>query len=138
MRTSSQRVIRMNRKAVLALVLVSVAAGAWGLILATGSPHPLVAVAAAALPEGEGEVVVYGRETCGYTRRMLAFLQDERVPVRYFDVDDPAVEAAYQAKFHGTALAEDGRYRLPIVEHRGIASERPEPADVLAAFRRMP
>lgn len=126
----------MPRKTVLALVLLAIAAGAWGLLAATGQPSPLVALAASALPEGEGEVVVYGRDGCGYTRRMLAFLREQRVPVRYFDIDDPAVDVAYQAKFHGTDLAADGSYRLPIVEHRGHASERPDPAAVLAAFRR--
>ena len=125
----------MTRKTVLAVVLLGLAAGAWGLLIATGQPSPLVAAVAAALPEGEGEVVVYGRDGCGYTRRMLAFLRGQRVPVRYFDIDDPAIDAAYQAKFHGTDLAADGRYRLPIVEHRGHASERPDPAAVVTAFR---
>jgi hypothetical protein len=80
-------------------------------------------------------VDVYGRDGCGYTRRMLADLQAANVPVRYYDIDLPAVEAQFYSRFKHEGIMRDGGYELPVVAVADQSLARPEPASVIYRFR---
>lgn len=76
-------------------------------------------------------VVVYGRDGCGYTRRMLASLQARNIPVTYIDLDRADAQRAFQDRFRDSGLADHRGYALPVVEVDGEVSMRPSP-DVVA------
>lgn len=80
-------------------------------------------------------VDVYGRDGCGFTRRMLVDLQAANVPVRYHDIDQPAVEAQFDARFRHEGLLRNGGYELPVVAVAGQSLARPESASVIYRFR---
>lgn len=80
-------------------------------------------------------VDVYGREGCGFTRRMLVDLQSAGVPVRYYDIDSPSVEARFDTQFRHAGVLRNGMYELPIVEVAGRALARPSSESVVQRFR---
>lgn len=80
-------------------------------------------------------VDVYGRDGCGYTRRMLADLQAANVPVRYYDIDLPAVEAQFHSRFKHEGIMRDGGYELPVVAVADQSLARPDSASVIYRFR---
>lgn len=92
------------------------------------------AAGSAARPANEQVIEVYGRNACGYTRRMLAELQAAQVPVRYHDIDAPAVEAAFQARFADAGLMHNGSYALPVVAVAGQSLARPSPGSVIYRY----
>jgi len=92
---------------------------------------PLAAAGAAA----QGRAVdVYGRDGCGFTRRMLADLQAANVPVRYHDIDVPAEQAAFHARFENAGVMRDGRYALPVVAVAGQSIARPSSSSVVYRY----
>ncbi|WP_313347608.1 hypothetical protein [Stenotrophomonas sp.] len=80
-------------------------------------------------------VDVYGRDGCGFTRRMLADLQAANVPVRYHDIDQPAVEAQFDARFRHEGLLRNGAYELPVVAVAGQSLARPASDSVIYRFK---
>jgi len=87
-------------------------------------------------PHYRGKVVVYGRDTCGYTQQTLAFLRANSVPTAYRNLDEPGVSDEFAARFDHTNLTGSrDRYRLPVVEIAGHASERPDPSELLDDYR---
>lgn len=80
-------------------------------------------------------VDVFGRDGCGYTRRMLADLQAADVPVRYYDIDSPAVESQFHDRFKHAGIMRDGGYELPVVEVADYAYARPASESVIDRFR---
>ncbi len=132
----------MNR--LLALVMILGLAG--GLLHAKRTFFPSQAQQAAALmadpvppipPEQvRGPAVdVYGVAGCGFTRRMLADLQLAGVPVRYYDLDKPAVETRFNDRFRHAGVLRAGVYELPIVEVAGKALARPSSDSIIDRFR---
>jgi glutaredoxin len=115
------------------LLLAFCAFGAWRHFDTHVAQAPASEVAP--LPEGKGTVVVYGRDGCSYTRRMLATLRSEGVPTTYLNLEDPAVNAAFQTKFHNSGLVTEQGYPLPIVEINGHARARPDPDGIASDFR---
>jgi glutaredoxin len=80
-------------------------------------------------------VVVYGRDSCGYTRRMLNALQDSGIPVDYRNIDRSSDYQAFHDKYDGTGLAGERGYALPVVELDGRASMRPSPDAVATEYQ---
>lgn len=134
----------MHRTLVLLLIL-----GVLGGVLQVrkryfSAPPPLAEQAAPAVSQGapalaalpaDGQLVeVYGRDACGYTRRMLADLQAANVPVRYHDIDNPSVEAAFHERFEHAGLMHDGSYALPVVAVAGQSLARPSPGAVIYRY----
>jgi glutaredoxin len=122
---------------VVVLVLALAAFGGWRHFAAADADTDADAPSAdavAVLPDGRGTVMVFGRDGCGYTRRTLEFLKENAVPTTYIDIDDPAMQAAFQDRFRESPVNQGG-YRLPIVEINGHASARPDPSGLLSDFR---
>ena len=90
---------------------------------------------AAAPPSSKGQILVYGRDSCGYTTRTLEALRAAGVPMACRDIDDPAIQAEFQARFAAMDPADDRGFALPVVEFNGRASERPDPDGLLSDFR---
>ena len=120
-------------KAFVVLVLALAAFGAWR-HFGNASAQAASADEVAVLPDGKGTVMVFGRDGCGYTTRTLAFLKENNVPTTYIDIDDPAMQAAFQDRFRESSVNQGG-YHLPIVEINGHASSRPDPSGLLSDFR---
>jgi glutaredoxin len=79
-------------------------------------------------------VTVYGRDTCGYTRTLVAVLDEAGVPFRYRRSNDPATRRELVAKMDAAGVP-DGPFKLPVVEFDGRIEFRPDP-DGLAARAR--
>ena len=119
-------------KGFVVLVLVLAGFGAWRHFSASSAEAATEEVAV--LPDGKGTVMVFGRDGCAHTTRTLAFLRENAVPTTYIDIDDPAMQAAFQDRFRNTPVNQGG-YRLPIVEINGHPSARPDPSGLLSDFR---
>jgi glutaredoxin len=83
----------------------------------------------------QNAVVVYGRDRCGYTRKMLSALQASGIPVDYRNIDRSSDYEAFHDRFDGTGLAGEKGYALPVVELNGRASMRPSPGSVAAEYQ---
>lgn len=98
------------------------------------NPVPVVVPPPAAQVRGPA-VDVFGRTGCGFTRRMLADLQSAGIPVRYYDIDVPAIEKQFDQRFRHAGLLRNGMYELPIVEVAGRSYARPSSESVAYRFR---
>ena len=78
-------------------------------------------------------IVVYGRESCGYTRRIKAGLAQARLPFESQSVDDREVAALLHARMQAAGI-DVRRYNLPVVDVSGEISVRPDLDDVVEAF----
>ena len=94
------------------------------------------AVMEAAITESSrNTVLVYGRDGCGYTRRMLASLRGRNIPVTYVDLDRAEASRAFHERFDDSGLAGSRGYALPVVEVDGEVSMRPSPDVVVYHFQ---
>lgn len=123
----------MSRNLILFLMLCLASFGAWRHFRGTAQQISSQGSMAAS---SEGTVVVYGRDSCVYTRKTLAALQANGVPVTYVNIDYTDAYNAFHEKFDGTDLAGERGYALPVVELAGRASMRPDPEAVALQFTR--
>lgn len=124
----------------LVLMSILVALGAWNHFRSRAEPPPSAPtgvdeMAAGIAASSRNTVVVYGRDGCGYTRRMLASLRELRIPVTYIDLDGAAASDAFHDRFDGTGLADHRGYALPVVDVTGEVSMRPSPETVAYQFQ---
>lgn len=78
-------------------------------------------------------VVVYGRDTCGYTTRMRDALRGAGIPFDYRIVDQPDVADRLHMRMNQAGL-QTRRYGLPVVEVSGQMWERPDAVEVMDAY----
>jgi len=78
----------------------------------------------------ESYVAVYGRNSCGFTQKMLRDLQNSGVNYFYFIVDDTNVANNLHSRMKSSGLSTK-RYNLPVVDVNGSLSVRPVFRDVL-------
>jgi glutaredoxin len=69
-------------------------------------------------------VVVYGRDSCGITRRMREALSEQGTPFEYKIVDHSAVADELHARMQSQGLS-TRRYGLPVVDMNGVLAVRP-------------
>lgn len=128
----------MSRNFILVLMFCLASFGAWrhfhGNAQQVSSQSSMEASSPGTSPGGT--VVVYGRDNCIYTRKTLAALQANGVPVTYVNIDYTDAYNAFHDKFDGTGLAGERGYALPVVELAGHASMRPDPEVVAQQFIR--
>jgi glutaredoxin len=113
----------MLSRAVVALVLLFGGYKAWEHFSRT-PPPPLKEIP---------YIVVYGRESCGYTQRMNRNLDEAQLPYEFQSVDDPAVADVLHARMQASGL-DVQRYLLPVVDANGEISVRPDFDEVRAQF----
>lgn len=79
-------------------------------------------------------VAVYGRDSCGYTQKMLADLRASRVNYRYFKVDNNKVANTLHTRMEASGISTQ-HYNLPVVDVNGRISVRPNSGDVLDKYK---
>lgn len=78
-------------------------------------------------------VAVYGRDSCGFTKRMLADLDSSGITYHYFSVDEKNIADDLHARMEGSGIS-TRRYNLPVVDVSGEISVRPKSKDVLDEY----
>ena len=75
-------------------------------------------------------IVVYGRDSCGYTSKLRRYLAERGVPFHYRVVDEKSVADDLHGRMNRAGIS-TRRYNLPVVDVSGVLSIRPEPANVV-------
>lgn len=78
-------------------------------------------------------VAVYGRNSCGFTKKMLADLKASGIDYHYFIVDDRDTADTLHARMQAAGIS-TRRYNLPVVDTNGIIEVRPGIEDVVARY----
>jgi hypothetical protein len=79
-------------------------------------------------------VVVYGRDTCGITKRFLADLDRLGTPYEYKRVNDSGVNAELHPRMEEAGLS-TRRYGLPVVDVNAEMFIRPDPNAVAEKYQ---
>jgi len=79
-------------------------------------------------PEGQ-YVFVYGRDSCGYTKRMRAQLDSAGIGYSYKAIDDEKVADELHNKMRSAGV-DTRRYNLPVVEVNAYILVRPDIGEV--------
>lgn len=77
----------------------------------------------------EPYVAVYGRDSCGFTQKMLRHLKSNGMNYSYFVVDEQEVANRLHSKMESSGIS-TRRYNLPVVDVNGMLSVRPDIQDV--------
>lgn len=86
---------------------------------------------------GSPYLVVYGRDSCGYTGQMRTELARQGMAFSYRQVDNGAVADELHDKMHQLGL-NTAYYELPVVEVNGHLLVRPELDRLLQVYRNSP
>lgn len=78
-------------------------------------------------------VVVYGRDSCGYTSKLRRYLTESGVPFQYRVVDQKPVADDLHERMNRAGIS-TRRYNLPVVDVSGELLIRPEPASVVRDY----
>ncbi|THT95973.1 hypothetical protein E9531_16900 [Lampropedia puyangensis] len=82
-------------------------------------------------------LVVYGRDSCGFTQQTLKDLRAAGIPHQYQSVDDRQVANVLHTRMkqHGISTK---RYDLPVVDLNNAFSIRPDNSQLVAQARKLP
>ncbi len=78
-------------------------------------------------------IVVYGRDTCGWTQQSLGDLRNSGIQVIYKNLDDATVGDELHPRMRQTGL-DTSYYLLPVIDVNSKIFIRPEMETVLASF----
>ncbi|MFL0800149.1 MAG: glutaredoxin [Agarilytica sp.] len=81
----------------------------------------------------EPYIAVYGRDSCGYTNKMLSELQQSGANYHYFVVDDQSIADTLHTRMESSGIS-TRRYNLPVIDVNGRMSVRPEFQDVISEY----
>jgi hypothetical protein len=111
----------------LVVLVVFVGYASYGKInaVARGGPPPL---------HETSYVVVYGRDTCGITTRMLADLDRSGIPYEYKRVNEPQVSQELHPRMEAAGL-KTSRYGLPVVDVNAEMIIRPSANTVAEKYQ---
>lgn len=79
-------------------------------------------------------VVVYGRDSCGWTQKYLGDLKNEGIEVIYKSVDSKEVCDELHPRMENAGL-DTGIYNLPVIDVNAQMFIRPELNKVLQAYK---
>lgn len=82
----------------------------------------------------EPYVVVYGRDSCGYTQKMREKLARAGIGHQYKIIDKSAVADRIHDRMRKAAM-DTSRYWLPVVDVNGSIRTRPEPGRIIEVGR---
>ncbi len=125
--------LRVDKGRVKLLLLIAVVAGGlyhWGGLpsLFSMGPGPL---------RDSPYVMVYGRDNCGITKRMLADLGRAGIPYTYKIVDDTAVKEELHPRMKAAGL-NTRKYGLPVVDVNGKMMMSPKSEVVAQKYAKAP
>lgn len=78
----------------------------------------------------EPYLVVYGRQTCGYTKSLVRDLNRSGIRYEFLNIDDPQVSDLLHRRMEDAGI-ETRRYNLPVVDLNNSISVRPDNNDVI-------
>jgi len=81
-------------------------------------------------------VVVYGRESCGYTQQTINDLKRARIEFEFGDVDDPAVADELHSRMKLAGL-DVSYYLLPVVDLNNSISIRPKNRELVGQAKQL-
>jgi len=96
----------------------------WGLVQSNAPIEPL---------SDESYVIVYGRDSCGWTRQAVETLAQSSVNYKYYKVDEKEVADHLHGRMRDANIPTH-RYNLPVVDVNGAISVRPNMDDVLLSY----
>ncbi|TVZ37850.1 glutaredoxin [Alteromonadaceae bacterium 2753L.S.0a.02] len=82
-------------------------------------------------------VAVYGRDSCGWTQKMIKELKRENIPYQYFIIDREGVAAVLHERMKASGIS-TRRYNLPVVDTNGTIEIRPNIEQVTAKYYSTP
>jgi hypothetical protein len=80
-------------------------------------------------------VIVYGRDSCGFTQNMRRELEKAGIPHHYEIIDRQPARDQVFARMEASRL-DVSRFQLPVVDVNAKLFVGPEPEAILAAYRR--
>ncbi|MCF6255275.1 MAG: glutaredoxin [Gammaproteobacteria bacterium] len=98
---------------------------AWQEVSTWGGIEPLYA---------ESYVVVYGRDSCGWTQKMIRDLEASNVDYYYRIVDETSTADVLHSRMEQSGIS-TRRYNLPVVDVNGQLSVRPDVNDILPLYK---
>jgi len=81
----------------------------------------------------EPYIVVYGRNSCGFTQRTIKDLKAAGIPFEYRTVDDKKVANLLHSRMQLSGI-DTRRYNLPVIDVSNHLSVRPESSSIIEAF----
>jgi glutaredoxin len=81
----------------------------------------------------ESYVVVYGRNSCGYTHKMIKDLERAGIPYEYEIVDEKEVSDVLHKRMNDSSI-DTRRYYLPVVDVNGHLTVRPKSSEVIQNY----
>lgn len=111
----------------LALVMIATAA-----LYALWNMNSAARISGIDTPAGQ-YVFVYGRDGCGYTRRMRSQLDSAGIRYSYKTIDDRSVADSLHKKMRSAGV-NTRRYNLPVVEVNAYILVRPDIGDVIDLY----
>jgi len=83
----------------------------------------------------EPYVVVYGRNSCGFTQQTISDLEKSGIPFEYKIVDDRSVANLLHSRMEASGI-DTRRYNLPVVDVNNHFSIRPKSSSVIEAYQK--
>lgn len=117
-----------NMKSIL-ITLAIIFAGFQGLAsLSSGNPTTKITPL-----YSEPYVVVYGRQSCGFTQQTLKDLKRSNIPFEFKTVDDQSVADQLHSRMRSSGI-DTRRYNLPVVDVSNDLSVRPKFSSISDQF----
>lgn len=114
-------------KRLLVMIIIGLAAyQGWQKISTWSGIEPLYA---------ESYVVVYGRDSCGWTQQMIRNLKAAQIKYSYRIVDDQQTADVLHTRMQQSGISVR-RYNLPVVDVNGKLSVRPDYNDVISQYNK--
>jgi glutaredoxin len=70
-----------------------------------------------------GEIIVYGRKTCGFCTQMMKNLDEAKIPYTFKDIDDTKNHGEIREKLQKAGIK--GSFRLPLMDINGTIKASP-------------
>ncbi len=113
------------KKSLIVLVLIGAGYQGWNKFSpAFTKPDPLY---------DEPYIVVYGRNSCGYTQQTIKDLKKSGVPFEYRIVDEKPVAELLHSRMKNSGISTK-RYNLPVVDVNNSFSIRPKITSIIDAY----
>lgn len=81
----------------------------------------------------ESYVVVYGRDSCGWTQQMIRDLKIAKIKYYYRIVDDKQTADILHTRMQQSGISVR-RYNLPVIDVNGMITVRPDPDDIISRY----
>lgn len=81
----------------------------------------------------ESYVVVYGRNSCGFTQQTIIDLKQSGIPFEYQDIDKKSVADLLHSRMKKSGI-DTHRYNLPVVDVSNNITIRPQTESIIKSY----